>query len=82
MMNSSTGSILMNVASNTGIQITSNSTILKNLATPTSALDAATKSYVDTKFASVSVPTNVSTFTNDAGYLTLADLPIYDGSVS
>lgn len=28
------------------------------------------------------VPTNVSSFTNDAGYLTLATLPIYDGSVS
>lgn len=27
-------------------------------------------------------PTNVSSFTNDAGYLTLADLPKYDGSVS
>lgn len=27
------------------------------------------------------VPTNVSSFTNDAGYLTLATLPIYDGSV-
>lgn len=28
------------------------------------------------------VPTNVSSFTNDAGYLTLSTLPIYDGSVS
>lgn len=28
------------------------------------------------------VPTNVSAFTNDAGYLTLADLPIYQGGVS
>lgn len=27
------------------------------------------------------VPSNVSAFTNDAGYLTLATLPIYDGSV-
>lgn len=27
-------------------------------------------------------PTKVSDFTNDAGYLTLSDLPIYDGSVS
>lgn len=27
------------------------------------------------------VPTNVSAFTNDAGYLTLADLPIYNGEV-
>ena len=28
------------------------------------------------------VPTNVSSFTNDAGYLTLATLPIYNGGVS
>ena len=28
------------------------------------------------------VPTTVSSFTNDAGYLTLADLPVYNGSVS
>ena len=27
------------------------------------------------------VPTNVSAFTNDAGYLTLADLPVYSGGV-
>ena len=27
------------------------------------------------------VPTNVSSFTNDSGYLTLATLPIYDGTV-
>lgn len=28
------------------------------------------------------VPSVVSAFTNDAGYITLADLPIYDGSVT
>lgn len=27
------------------------------------------------------IPTNVSSFTNDAGYLTLSTLPIYDGTV-
>lgn len=27
------------------------------------------------------IPTNVSSFTNDVGYLTLATLPIYDGTV-
>lgn len=27
------------------------------------------------------IPTNVSSFSNDAGYITLADLPIYDGTV-
>ena len=28
------------------------------------------------------VPTNVSAFTNDVGYITLSDLPIYNGGVS
>lgn len=28
------------------------------------------------------VPTNVSAFTNDAGFITLSDLPIYNGGVS
>ena len=27
------------------------------------------------------VPTDISSFTNDSGYLTLATLPIYDGTV-
>lgn len=27
------------------------------------------------------IPTTISSFTNDSGYLTLADLPIYDGTV-
>ena len=27
------------------------------------------------------IPTNVSSFTNDSGYLTLSTLPIYDGTV-
>lgn len=28
------------------------------------------------------VPTNVSAFTNDAGYLTLSTLPVWDGSIT
>lgn len=45
-------------------------------------MDVATKLYVDTAMNNVpTVPTNVSSFTNDSGYLTLADLPIYDGTV-
>ena len=31
--------------------------------------------------SSETVPTNVSAFTNDAGYLTLATLPKYEGVV-
>jgi hypothetical protein len=42
-----------------------------------------TQSYSNDKLTlNAVVPTNVSSFTNDAGYLTLADLPIYQGGVS
>ena len=40
-----------------------------------SLADYALKSEIPT------VPTNVSTFTNDSGYLTIATLPKYDGGV-
>lgn len=30
---------------------------------------------------SADIPTNVSSFNNDAGYLTLSTLPVYDGTV-
>jgi hypothetical protein len=30
---------------------------------------------------SADIPTNVSSFNNDSGYLTLTTLPIYDGTV-
>lgn len=33
-------------------------------------------------YAQSAVPTNVSFFTNDAGYLTLSTLPVYGGDVS
>jgi len=36
----------------------------------------------DTDLYAPSVPSNVSDFNNDAGYLTLSTLPIYDGTVS
>ena len=38
--------------------------------------------YIKNKPTIPVVPTNVSSFTNDAGYLTLATLPTYDGGVS
>jgi len=38
--------------------------------------DTSSDSYIQNK------PTNVSSFTNDSGYLTLSTLPIYDGSVT
>ena len=55
-------------------------TVPTNISAFTNDANYATQSYVDS--AIPTVPTNVSSFTNDAGYLTLADLPIYDGSVS
>ena len=33
-------------------------------------------------WTNANIPTNVSSLTNDAGYLTLNDLPIYDGTVT
>lgn len=45
-------------------------------AAPTANMDVATKQYVDN-----AVPTATSDLTNDSGYLTLATLPIYDGTV-
>ena len=47
--------------------------------TPSSA-DSSTK-VATTAFVTGVIPTNVSSFSNDAGYLTLATLPIYDGTV-
>lgn len=46
---------------------------VSGIATPTSQNDAVNKSYVDLQIANIAiptVPTNVSAFTNDAGYLT------------
>ena len=57
---------------------------INNLVTPTSNYMAANKKYVDDSIAGITiptVPTTVSSFTNDAGYLTTATLPIYDGTV-
>ena len=61
--------------------LTSTTTTIHNIVTPTADGDAANKKYVDDSIAAITHPTNVSTFTNDAGYLTLADLPIYDGTI-
>lgn len=51
---------------------------------PTFATVATSGSYNDlsNKPTIPTVPTTVSSFTNDAGYLTLATLPIYNGGVS
>lgn len=46
-------------------------------------LEKAGTSYTKTEIDSMipTVPTNISAFTNDSGYLTLSTLPIYDGTV-
>jgi len=63
------------------LKLTGTTTTIHKVVTPTADGDAANKKYVDDSIAAITHPTNVSTFTNDAGYLTLADLPIYDGTV-
>lgn len=63
------------------IKILAEEVRINGIPTPTSNNQAANKKYVDDSIAAITHPTNVSTFTNDAGYLTLADLPIYDGTV-
>lgn len=61
-----------------GTSIVSNgiANIVTNTAYNASSNKIATMSDLPT------VPSNVSSFTNDAGYLTLATLPIYNGEVS
>lgn len=63
------------------LTLTGTTTTIHKVVTPTADGDAANKKYVDDAIAAITHPTNVSTFTNDVGYLTLADLPIYDGTV-
>lgn len=67
------------VSTSDGIIITSEvgGVQIYNVVTPTSNDMAANKAYVDG-----AIPTTVSSFTNDSGYLTLATLPIYNGSYS
>ena len=57
------------------------SSYLKSTTPPANdnSTKVATTAYVDA--ATPIIPTNISSFTNDSGYLTLADLPIYDGAV-
>ena len=49
-------------------------------STTPSANDNSTK-VATTAYVDAAIPTNVSSLTNDSGYLTLATLPIYDGTV-
>jgi len=50
-----------------------------NSTTP-SVNDSSTK-VATTAFVASAIPSNVSSFNNDSGYLTLSTLPIYDGTV-
>ena len=64
---------------------TDNVGMIVGLRTPISASEAANKAYVDDCVGAISiptVPTDVSAFNNDAGYLTLSTLPVWDGSLS
>lgn len=66
----STGSIVWNTVNVSSATTVSGKTL--TLAADDSVTVATT---------SVQIPTNVSAFTNDAGYLTLATLPVYSGGV-
>lgn len=48
---------------------------------PTFATVATSGSYTDLS-SKPTIPTNTSDLVNDSGFITLADLPIYDGGVS
>ncbi len=41
----------------------------------------ATTTYVDTAISGISIPQRYNASTNPTGYLTISDLPIYDGTV-
>lgn len=69
----STGITIQN--NNVSIGAPNGSVIIKNVTTPTNNTDAVNKSYVDT------VIPKVYSSTNTGGYLTMATLPIYDGTV-
>lgn len=53
-----------------------------NVQSDWNVTDTTSDAYIKNKPSIPTVPTNVSAFTNDAGYLTLADLPVYNGGVS
>lgn len=70
--------ILVNTKTNT-ISITNQymntypitgATKIIGVSAPTEDNGVANKKYVDDKFASITIPTNISAFTNDSGYLT------------
>lgn len=88
---SSTGSSGYNNA-NTTIRTIRNGTDYENIDAYTFTKSGLYQGYIqDGRLAGVqqiatlsdipTIPTNVSSFTNDSGYLTLATLPIYDGTV-
>lgn len=69
----STGITIQN--NNVSIGAPNGSVVIQNVTTPTNNTDAVNKSYVDT-----AIP-KVYSSTNTGGYLTMATLPIYDGTV-
>lgn len=53
-------------------------------ATPStndSSTKVATTAFVDTAISNISIPQRYNASTNPTGYLTISDLPIYDGTV-
>ena len=62
--------------------VNNNGVRIHNVVTPTANTDAANKAYVDNAVAGITVPQRYNASTNPTGYLTINDLPLYDGSVS
>lgn len=61
-------------AGNNKINLTQTETTIHNIVTPTANMDAANKKYVDDSIAGITIPTNVSSFTNDSGYQTSSEV--------
>jgi hypothetical protein len=66
------------VQSNT---ITITRTSVTGIPTPTTNTGAANKKYVDDSISGLTIPTAYNATTNPTGYLTINDLPTYDGTV-
>lgn len=73
--NGDTSSYTMKLKFESGGSNSSRGVILEGIASPSNSTDAANKGYVDNAIPKVYSSTNTS------GYLTMATLPIYDGTV-
>ena len=82
---STTASLVAVISDTTGLNASKKIPKYNNsgylVSTTPSANDNSTK-VATTAYVDAAIPTNISSFTNDSGYLTLSTLPIYDGTVT